>query len=156
MPANANWPRWIFASISKHIDNQKGSLPLYIEGQERNTKIDTSLLELRVDGPYFTELSKGSYLVEVDVSILVQVLKDAKDAHLMQKTVGTVATMLTDIQVFMYGSGIQDSPTTSLGCLQLLQDGRDRTAIHHYGQMDPSVRLMQASVDAKYKMYLDN
>ncbi len=49
------WVRWIHASINTHFQNNKGSLPMYIEGDERTLQDENEFYELRIDGPQIVD-----------------------------------------------------------------------------------------------------
>lgn len=153
---NKNWPRWVFASVSKHIDDRKDGLTLFIEGQHRDTEGLVDFLELRVDGPNFTEVSRGCFHFFVEVNILVQSAMDDSNFHRIHTDVGIAAAALTSsIPVFKYGTGVDDDQSL-LGCLRLIQDkrGREKVQVSHFGQIDPVTKLMQATVEGHYEMLL--
>jgi hypothetical protein len=154
MASNPNWPRWIFASVSKHFHDCRGALAFYIEGQERNA-LTGDLLELRMDGPYQTEINKGYWKLFIEVSMLIQAIKDAKDYHKVHRYAGQVAAAFTSIPVYKYGDGVDDDQTV-LGCLELVQDigKRERIQINHFGQIEPSTPIIQSSVEGHYELFL--
>jgi hypothetical protein len=152
---NKNWPRWIFASISKHFNDRRDGLPLFIEGQKRNTHELASFLELRVDGPHLTEVSKGDWLIEVEINILVQTAMNETNYHVHHTNCGIAQAAFTTIEVYRYGTG-PDDDQSFFCCMQLLQDrrGRDRIELNQLGQIDKDVPLMHATVEGHYKMRL--
>lgn len=153
---DANMPRWIFASISKHFFDRRNGVDFYIEGQHRDAKINKELIELRIDGPYVTEMSKDVYKYYTEVSVLIQTLKNDKDYHRIHTLTGMIAAAMTDINVYKFGKGLQDDATQFVGCLQLVQDvpSRERVQINNFGQIETSTPLMQASVEAHYKLII--
>ena len=158
MSANPNWPRWIFATVSKHFTEaaQEAELPLFIEGQHRSTRKYKDLLELRMDGPTLREPSKGCWYLRLEINILIQSTMDDKNYHRIHQNVGVVAAAFEKaISVYKYGNNPQDDKTF-VGCLQLIQnrETRDFIEINHFGQIDPKTNLMQASVEGHYKMVL--
>ena len=152
---NQHWPRWIFASISKHFDDRKGNLPLYIEGQLRQPGVK-DLLELRIDGPYLTEESRNYWRLYVEVSVIVQSTMDAHDYHRIHRNCGFVASLFTAIPLYKLGDSVDDNPTEQFGCLSLVQDigKRERIQINHFGKIDPATDLLQSSVEAHYVTHL--
>ena len=148
-----NWPRWIFASVSKHFDDNKQGIPMYIEGQHRNTKDIKDFFELRMDGPQFTEISKNSWDIYVEINCLVQSAMDDTNYHRIHQNVGIVAAAFTNIRIFKYGDGPGDDESL-IGCLKLIQDKRKRHRldIFHFGQIEVSTELVQATVEGHYKM----
>lgn len=155
MASNPNWPRWLFASTSKHFNDRRGDVSFYIEGQERNVPAPKDLFEFRMDGPYETELNKNYWRLYIEISILIQSTKDDSDYHRIHRHCGTVASAFTTIPVYKYGDGVDDDQSL-LGCLTLIQDvgKRERIQINHFGQIDASTPLLQSSVEGHYEMTL--
>ena len=155
MSANPHWPRWILASIAKHIDARRNNIPLFIEGQHRNTRDEPDLFELRVDGPYFTEVSKGYWHVVIDVSVLIQSAIRDTEFYRIQELAGLVAAAFTKIHVFKYGNESSDDDS-QLGCMKLIADigGKQGIEISHYGQLAPAEKILQATVEGTYEMRL--
>lgn len=155
MSSNPNWPRWIFASTSKHFQDRLGSLAFYIEGQERTKQTTTDLIEYRMDGPYETEVNKDYWELYIEISILVQATKDGKDFHRIHRNVGLVAAAFTSIPVYKLGNSVDDDQSL-LGCLELVQNvgHHERIQINHFGQIEKDTPLLQSSVEGHYKMHL--
>jgi len=145
----------VFASICKHFDGKRQGIPLYIEGQTRNTRNQEDFLELRVDGPQFTELSHNEWKIYIEVNILVQSVMDDKNYHRIHQNVGIVAAAFSDIEVFKYGKLPGDNQELWT-CIQLVQNERSRQQINifHFGQVDKQTRLMQAAVEGHYQTFL--
>jgi hypothetical protein len=158
MNINKNWSRWIFASLSKHFADAYAAagIPLFIEGQHRNTRLLANFFELRVDGPTLREVSKGCWIFRVEVNILVQSAMNDTNYHVVHQNVGIAASAFEKgIPVFKKGSGADDDQSF-VGCLQLLQNERSRdfVEINHFGQIDVKTKLMQATVEGHYEMTL--
>ena len=154
--SNINWPRWIFASICKHFDDCRGDYDLFIEGQFRDAGApDKDFLELRVDGPYITEINKNYYKLYVEVNVLIQSQMDNTNYHRIYDDMGKVASMFTTVNLYKYGTGSEDTQE-HFGCLLLLQDtqNRNRIQINNFGQVDPKTRLTQATVEGHYEITL--
>lgn len=160
MSANPNWPRWIFATVSKHFTDAAAavSIPLFIEGQHRNTRTDKELFELRMDGPTLREVSKGCWILRIEINVLVQSTMDDANYHRIHQNVGiAIAAFDKVIPVYRLGKNDPDPDDQSfLGCLQLIQnrETHDFLEINHFGQIDIKTKLMQASVEGHYKMLL--
>lgn len=156
MAVNKNWPRWIFASVSKHFDAEKQGLHMFVEGEHRDTRDKLDFLEFRLDGPYITEVSKGYFRLYIEVNILVQSTKNQTNIHRIHENVGIAAAAFWNgIKVFKYGNGVDDDQSY-LGCLQLVTDarGKERIQISHFGQIEPKTRVLQATVEGHYEMFL--
>ena len=159
MSANPNWPRWIFATVSKHFTDasQVAGTPLFIEGQHRDTSKLKDFYELRLDGPTLREVSKGCWILRIEINILATSVMNDSNYHTIHQLVGNAAAAFEKaITVLKYGNNPQDDKTF-VGCLQLIQDRetRDFIEINHFGQVDVKTKLMQASVEGHYKMVLE-
>jgi len=150
---NENWPRWIFASVTTHFDDNLGTYEIFYEGQKRNAEnYKTDLFEVRMDGPYFLQLSPNLYDAKIEVNLLVQAAMDDVDFHKIHKMVGVAAKgFAKSIPVLQYGDG-----EAQVGCLDLMQDRRNREylVISHFGQIDPDKQLLQATVEGHYQIQL--
>ena len=160
MSANPNWPRWIFATVSRHFAAAAATagLPLFIEGQHRNTRKLKDFFELRMDGPTLREVSKGCWVLRIEINILVQSTMDDSNYHRIHQNVGiAIAAFEKAISVFKLGKNTPTPDDQSfLGCLTLLQNAetRDFIEINHFGQIDIKTKLIQASVEGHYAMLL--
>lgn len=158
MSADPNWARWIFASISRHFADAASvaTIPLFIEGQHRDTRELKDFFELRVDGPNLREVSKGCWLLRVEINVLVQSTMDDDNYHRIHQNVGICSVAFDKvINVYRKGTGPFDDQSF-VGCLRLLQDRerRDYLEINHFGQIDVKTKLMQATVEGHYRMEL--
>lgn len=150
-----HWPRWVFASVSQHFVDRRQGLHIFVEGVHRNTRTEKDFIELRVDGPYLTELSKGYWRIYGEVNVLVQSAMDDEDFHRVWKDVGIVVAAFTSIEIFKYGDESYDDGSL-LGCYKLVFDtrGKERVQISQFGKIGPNTALQQATVEAHYEMHL--
>ena len=152
---NENWPRWCFASISKHFDDNRQGIPLFIEGQPRDTRALDAHIELRVDGPEVNELSRGFWRLYFEVNVLVEWKQNDANYHTQHQNVGIVAKIFTCIPVYKYGTNPQDDGSF-VGYLKLLSDWRRGESVeaHNFGVIDVGTRVMQSTVEGHYEMHL--
>jgi len=146
-----HWPRWFFASISKHFDDNVDE-HLLVEGEPRDTWDKKDFVEFRMDGPDFTNLSPNDWSAVLEVNILVQSVIGS-DLYKIHRMVGEVAAAFDiPIVIYKYGDG-----STVLACLELIQDIRTNEAItiNHFGRVSPSQPLLQATVGARFKTNLE-
>ena len=155
MSINKNWPRWVFASVSKHFDSRRQGLPIFIEGQHRDTRALKDFIEVRMDGPQFTEISRNYWRIYFEVNILIQSTMDDNNYHRIHHNAGIVAAAFTTIGLMAYGTG-PDDDQEQWACANLLQDTskRQHLDIFHFGQIDKQVKLMQATVEGHYETFL--
>ncbi len=156
MSSNKNWPRWSFASVSKHFDDRRETLPLFIEGQHRDTSALSDYLELRMDGPTLREVSKGCWILRIEVNILLTSTFDEEDYHKIHRNAGIVQAAFTAIPVLKYGDGLDDDQSF-VGCYKLKQNSstRDFLELNHFGRIGIDVPLVQATVEGHYEMTLN-
>lgn len=156
MPANKSWARWLKASVSKHFDDRRDSLKLFIENQHRDTDEDAEFIELRMDGPRCLEVSKDCWKIRVEINILIQVVMNDVDFHRIDDVVGIVQAAFTNcIPVYRYGNRPGDDDTF-LGSLVLLQSpsNRDFLEANRFGQIDIRTKLLQSAIEGHYQMDL--
>jgi hypothetical protein len=151
---NSNWPRWIFASITDHFV-QGQSLPVFVEGQPRETWDDGELIEVRINGPHFIQSSASEWKAQVDLNVLVQCPFNVSDLHRVHRIVGDVASLFGQIQIYKFGPGTGDDQNL-IGCLTLIPNpitGRLIT-INHYGQAENEKMLLQAEIESSFEVTL--
>lgn len=149
-----NWSRWVWASCTKFYDDNKGDFYLYIEGQSRQVDAKEVFLEFRMNGPRIREPSHNYFVFDVVINIAVQVGLDSYNAHKFQRAFGWAQSMFRPcIPVYKYGDGPQDDRTALLGILTL-KNSREIDIVNslQLGQPDPVMKLMQATVEARYRM----
>lgn len=156
---NKHWPRWIFASVSKHFDDRRQSVVLYIDGQQvtsANAVLDS--LELIMDGPNFTEISKNYWLIETKIHLIVKSRLSESNYHAFQTSIGVALVAFTkSIEVLKLGVSTEAENTgLQLGCLHLVSDanGRQPVQVVNFGLVDKSAGIYEAMVVADYRMEL--
>lgn len=158
MGMNPNWARWVFASVSTYFDANRQGLALYIEGTDKlGRRTDKDYLEFSLNGPYITELSAGFWELLFDVNVLVCSLKDAQDTHRIFNNVGIVTTMFAmQIPIYKLGRNSPDPDDQSLiDCALLETEGRNGgVLINHFGQFDPTLPVVQSTVEGSYKLFI--
>ena len=126
---------------------------MFVEGQKRNTDELKTFYEVRMDGPWFTEVSRDCWKIYGEVNILVQATLDERDTQLIHRSVGLVTAAFTDISVYRFGDEPGDD-NTFVWCWQLLQDtrARERVQVAHFGVIEPNTKLTQAVVEGHYEV----
>jgi hypothetical protein len=156
---NEKTTQWIHTALFKHFEQKlkvEADLPFIIEGVDRRVghSEEQDLIELRVDGPVYTQHGRSSFTAEVFVNVLVKVLMSETDAYKMLRYLGTVVASFVDTPVRQWD--VNGQPL--IGCLMLQKSGRgsDRVRVNNYGQIDPAVRLQQGVVEGTYKIELED
>jgi len=160
MAVNKNWPRWIFASISDHFKTVAAAdnVPLLIEGIEDRTSDKIRQLdhaELRINGPVSKEPSKGFYILNVTVNIIIQNYMSEENAYNIINNEGVFFAGMGPIDVFKHGNG-PDDDGSFLGCLVLREDLLEPRFVARFGQLKEDVRIRESMVGGKYKICLQN
>ncbi len=157
MDYNPNWSRWIKASVSRHFKpcNVDNNVAYYVEGFERDTNGKTEWIEFRIDGPYLKEQTKGSWVLNVEVNLMIVVNLNPKNIYRIEEIEGEIVSKFFDcLDVYKLGQKESDDNTV-LGCLKLIQQGRERVIVTNFGVVKPDIRQMQKSIEGHYKMYLE-
>ena len=150
---NENWPRWFFASVSKHFTTLAPSIT-FIEGTHRQTPPDKTHAEFRMDGPRVRPVPGGDIYNWIAVNILFNTAMDSQEFHEKHRLVGEIVSAFTEsIPIFRYGDG-PDDDGEQIGCFALLDRGLDTIRVNHFGQIDPAIRLEQGTIEGHYETYL--
>ena len=127
---NAQWFRWVHASINKHFEGRRGIYPLYLEGDERVESDTEDFAELRIDGPMIKNPHKDYRYLDVEINVLLQSVMDPKSLYKLQDIVGVFSHAFTNlINVNRYGNGALDDDSL-LGWFYLQRDLRKGLAIN--------------------------
>ncbi len=150
---NPNWSRWIWASCNQSFDDNKGAYFLFVEGNTPTVDGKEVFLEFRMDGPNIREPSKHYFVFDITINICVQVAMNNYDAHTFQKAFGWAQSMFVScIPVFRYGNG-PDDDQSFLGNFLLINSREiDFVKGLQLGKIDPVTRLMQGTVECRYRM----
>lgn len=151
----SNWPRWIVASVAQWFDANRQGLPMFMEGED-HLENQSNYIELRVDGPYVLETSRGFYQMLVEINVFVASAKNSEDLYKIYRDCGTVVACFAGaIGVFKLGDGIDDDQSL-LGCLVMVRSGDQREALRvsHFGQVAATTPIMRSSVEGHYHMEL--
>jgi hypothetical protein len=158
---NENWARWVFATMSGDFVNAMAAdtdvdFELFIEGTHKGLPTETELLEFRMDGPQTRQPSRGCFVLEFEINILVRSYMDDVDFHKMRRSCGKVATFLQKNHcIYRYGDGPDDDDESLLGTLQLKNRRSDEhVRINNFGQIDANVRIEEATVEALFEIHL--
>jgi hypothetical protein len=154
--ADKNWPRWIFASVSKSFESKRDGVNFYVEGDSFDPSTVKSYFEFRMNGPSCWELPGNVWYFKFEVNILV-VHKRAEDEniHRLSDLIGIATTMFErNIPIMKYGEGVDDNREVLFDCAILTNDDSDEpVSITQLGQVDPNFKEMQAMVEGTYKIY---
>ena len=155
MSFDNNLPRWIFASVTKHFFDgldALNDLPIIIEGQHKDDIDSEDYYELRINGPVITQLNSKQFQLEFEINMIVSSTLNDTNFHRLYRYVGDCCTVFfTKLQIFKYGDGSNDD-SSLLSCAELVQDSgsKDAVIVQHYGQIDPNIKLLQATVSGKF------
>ena len=151
---NVNWPRWTRASFNVAFVNAistESGLPLFIEGTDRRTEKLPAYAELRLSGPSVTELSRGYFQLDLMVDVLVCTKRNDGDIYAHDRSIqSALSAFTTNVSVFQFG----DDPSVLVGCYVLLPRSKESIAITNFGQVDPTVRMFQSTIEATYRLCL--
>lgn len=154
--------RWCFASVSKHFVDKAAEynalypdLAIKIEGEDDppEKRSQRQIIEIRMDGPEQKELSRDYWHLRVEINILISTKSNDEDFHDHRELCGFVASWFDRcIEVRKYGNRLSDDPNVVVGTLVLDHGFREKTALAHFGQVDPATRLVQSTCEGHYDM----
>jgi hypothetical protein len=164
MPANPNWVRWIFASVAVYLKEvaTDAELPSLVEGlDDRDDAFmhATDRVEIRINGPFTQETSRGCYRIFVDANVLLSSRYDGakKNGYQIHKFAGLFhEAMDSVIPVFKHGLEPGDDSDVQIGCLSPRPGKNDSVRVIQLGQIEKTDRVKQSMVDARYIMYLND
>lgn len=149
------WSRWIKSSIVQHFRTNITGVDLYIEGMERPNEAPVDLVEVRMDGPEFKELSHEYFRVYVEINLLLQVTINDEDIYHEEDIIGEVCNAFTkNITIRKKGQDSEDDDSV-IGCLDLMTRGDDGVKVNRFGQIEPNTRLLQSTIEGHYEMFLE-
>jgi hypothetical protein len=160
MAANANWRRWIHASIAKYLKEvaDDNDIPSLVEGLEDRSKEfmeSPDRVEIRVNGPFTQELSAGYYRIQVDVNVLLTSHMEGavKNAHRLNTNLGIFHNAMDGvISILRLGTGPDDDQDAEF-CIAPRPGKSDSIRVIDFGQIDKTDRIRQGVVDARYVGY---
>lgn len=146
---NPLWTKWIKASIAVSFKQALDDLHLFLEGAPRDTKSLTQWAELRLVGPDYRQLTRGTWEGTLSVNVLIMTKTDLSNAYVQETNVGIVQAAFVNMPVLEYPA------TTYVGCLRLQQAQMpERLRTQLIGKADPSTDMQQAAVEGQYKIDL--
>lgn len=151
---NANWPRWVFASMVKHFKDELDAYGynVYFEGQHRENRTSAVQIEIRIDGPYLLEVSNNYWEIFNEVNILVSHAMNDTYFLGIHDVVGKIALAFKPIKIYKLGPNVTDDGSFVF-CMNNEMDykiGKKKLMISHFGQIKPTERIMQAVVEGHY------
>lgn len=145
--------RWINASINDYFQSNRGSYPLFIEGQDFNPISDggNAWCELHLSvGPTITETVKNQFEVDLTLTLVCSALPTSTEEDAIHRLSGYFANLASSsFPIKKYGND-----DTLLGCMQPIEDVR----IIQWGYVQiPSetpLRVKQTHVESSYHFSL--
>lgn len=153
---NANWPRWVFASVADYLKSvaDANSLPSIIDGAEDRSDAFSQApdhVEIRITGPMTTEVSNGCYQLVVDANILLRCRYETGNGYRRPTLAGAFqAAMAGPIPVYKLGAEAGDDKSF-VGCLK---NRSGEVKLHHFGQLTYPERQSESMCDVRYTMDL--
>lgn len=148
-------PRWTQLSVRKQFVERTENIPVFFEETFKKTYNEPLYVELRIDGPYCTPVgTKNEYESYIEVNALLSASFDEKDTMRIHNLAGVVQTALAkDFCVFKLGPNAWDDKSY-FETFQLIAD--ENIQLSQFGQIDPTNKIYQATVEAHYRMRFHN
>lgn len=114
---NLNWPRWIKASIRRHIKAILGDCTLILEGQPRKENEPLTRYELRIDGPDIDEVSENEFELGIYINLLIMTERTNTQLYTHESSIGLAASSLSvSIPILKLGDTVDDDDSL-IGCM---------------------------------------
>lgn len=142
--------RWIYASVVKHAEANRAGIPLWKQGQGRNTSTAVSYFELRISDFNKVKFDAGSnkYFFTVNINVSTNQDGDGVDLYTNKTNIGIANNILDlPISIHKYGSEAGDDESL-VGCSSLV----DNIETNDYGILIPGTSLLQSTVEAVYEI----
>ena len=136
----------IHRSVLKHVTTSYTG-DTFIEGSTQR-KPDVPIVEVRMDGPWITSLSKGEVKCSFDVNLLISVSIEDSLYKISEISGELLEILFHDIE-------IKDAEDNVIGCAILDTNRRNKLQVNRYGLIDPHSELMQATVEVKFGVTLE-
>lgn len=142
---NENWARWIFASVAKHFQEEKGDISIYhVQHTVRTFGEEVERLEFRSTGIEYDEQTDGQYRLSLTVGLLITVPLSGNNNYRMATLTGRLAKASESVIIIKkYGSETGDDKS-AIGCLQL----KGKVRVHDWGQIATDIKVTQSSVES--------
>jgi hypothetical protein len=139
--------RWLIASIAEHFRGVAADhVDFMIEDEVRDTANLSSWVELRINGPEYKEWSSGSYMIDLEVDLLINVRHDPTNIYHIHDLSGLFESNCDDIPIYKYGH--DDS---FLFCLPLDPQMVSNIKKMYYGKA-PDTPIKRVSIMAFYEV----
>ncbi len=162
---NPHWNRWLISSIANYFEVNVTTplvLPFLVEGIDDRTESFEQApdrAELRTNGPFTKELSKGYWRIWVDINILITSnMGGTKNRLSLEINSGKFHEFAdTCIPIFRHGDPAQtaENDGTRLGFLTPRSGKNDSIRTINFGQVNKTDRIRQSQVDGRYIMQLE-
>lgn len=144
------WQKWLNASINTWFkttvisgsDPALNGIKVYFEGDEIDFNNLSEWVEVRTDGPHYYESSKGDFLIELMVNVMISVKKSVTGYRLHDLSGIIQSLFQSSIPVLSYG----ESSPVLVTCLTLI----GKVDTHNWGEMGKPTRVLNCSVEANY------
>lgn len=142
---NVNWPRWIKASIRRHIKTILGDCTLILEGQERKDNEPLTRYELRIDGPDTDEVAEGEFELSIYINLLIMTERSNIQLYTHENSIGLAQSSLT----LVIAVTKTDDNNEQIGCMLRMTP----VIVERFDTLMPQ-NVDCSTVEAEYKLSL--
>lgn len=143
--------QWIFASVAKYFDTNKGSYILVVDGDQLDLNDIDFWTELYIANYSSTHQSRDRYLYDFEITLVVTESPIGDEAYKIHRAIGYFASLFGTIPIYKYGSTADfESDSSQLGCAVV----QNPINIQHFGTREPGSSISQSTVSARFQMTL--
>ena len=160
-----NMSRWIMASCRVWFETNKlNNVPIFYEYTrhknitQNNTVVPASqYAELRLDGPYYRQITANEAWYNVDINVLcTQDLKEGQ-ADLIESLISSIYVCFPIcIPVYRYGDPLANvlNDSSFIDGMRRTDERDGEVNVQRFGQANPDTLLSQVSIEAGYRLKL--
>ena len=152
-----NVTKWIFASIAKHFNSlSDDDVYVHISGQLRETDDKDAWVEVKIDGPYITKLSKGYHNLKIEISVQSFTVQKRDYLYNNLELQGKVLDLFTEsIGIYKLGNKSEDDKTFAF-CILLDHNDKHTLDVANYGAVDENEKIKVSGIEGHYYAKIKN
>lgn len=145
---NKKWTIWVYASIANHFSAlaTANEVPLFVEGQFRDTKDLSLFAEQNILGLAFYQEDANTYTMELNVAIILhETMKENPNMYTIPRLIGIFLEGFTSVPIKTYGETV----IRQLTCLQV-ESGAIK--VTNLGQINPKDQHQVTLMTCEYRV----
>jgi hypothetical protein len=141
-----NLTKWIFASVAKHFSPLEN---LHIATQYRDTSKMKQWYELKIDGPYFSNMNRNFIDLKIEIDLQIFSIQGDYLYNNLELQGKGLELFTNSISIFKLGGGGGDS--TKVFCVSLDNKDKHGLDVFNFGMISADRKLIMSDIEGHYK-----